>query len=216
MEGFFSTLPFDPNLVYLALLLGLWVGVTAAYVPGTGVAELFSALILGGTVLWLTTLPANWYAVVIMVLGVTTFLVAPFIAPKYGAFAEIGLVFQAAGGLLLFDGVTVSPLIIGVTVILGLAYNRLLLLPMLKAQRNQTESDYASQVLGVVGRVVKPLDPVGTVNVNSELWTARAAEGESLDVGTPVIVRSQVGLELVVEKAKRDDGLRIMNGHSDS
>jgi len=60
-------------------------------------------------------------------------------------------------------------------------------------------------VIGLRGRVTKPLNPVGTVLVNSESWTARSTEMLPLDA--EVIVTAKRGLELVVEKAKRDEPL---------
>ncbi|MEL7435178.1 MAG: NfeD family protein [Chloroflexota bacterium] len=53
------------------------------------------------------------------------------------------------------------------------------------------------------GRVVKDLDPVGTVYVNKELWRARSPVHLTRD--TPIMVIGQQGLELQVEKAKNED-----------
>lgn len=219
MDGFFSMIPFEPNIVYLALLIGLWLAVTSVYVPGTGIVEVLAFVLIAFTVLWMATLPVNWLAVIVMVGGAAVFLVVPFVAPEYAIFADAGLLFQAVGGYLLFAETPVSPVIIGVTVVVAWLYNRMLLVPTMQAHRLQTASDEADDVLGRVGRVVKPLDPTGTINVNSELWTARTRDGETLDAGTPVIVLERSGLELTVEKAKRDeptDRLRMHNGTSDA
>lgn len=219
MDGLFSMIPFEPNIVYLALLIGLWLAVTSVYVPGTGIVEVLAFLLIAFTVLWMATLPVNWLAVIVMVGGAAVFLVVPFVAPEYAIFADAGLLFQAVGGYLLFAETPVSPIIIGVTVVLAWLYNRLLLVPTMRAHHLQTASDEADDVLGRVGRVVKPLDPAGTINVNSELWTARTRDGETLDTGTPVIVLERSGLELTVEKAKRDeptDRLRMHNGTTDA
>lgn len=195
----------DPNLVYLGLVAGLWVAVTATYIPGTGLAEVAAFLLLAGSIFVLAALPTNWVAVVVLIIGLSAFLIAPFVNERFGQFAEVGLIGQAVGGYLLFSGseLVVSPVLIGITVVLGVLYNRFVLLPTMRSQREDTAYDEVDQVIGVRGRVVKDLDPVGTVYVNKELWRARS--DETLLRDTAVLVTGQEGLELFVEKAKRED-----------
>lgn len=193
----------DPNLMYIALLAGLWVGVTAAYVPGTGIAEVTAFLLLVGSFVLLTMMSTSWLAVLLLVVGVAAFLVMPFLGERWRNYSEVGLIGQAVGGYFLFQDAQVSPILIAVTLILAVAYNRAVLLPTMRSQRERTEYDESNQVLGVRGRVVKDLDPVGTVYVNKELWRARSEELLTRD--TPIIVVAQEGLELIVEKAKRED-----------
>mgnify|MGYP000151673883 CR=1 FL=1 len=69
----------DPNLVYLALVFGLWLGVTAIYLPGTGVLEGLATLVVIGCVVLLTALPVSWPATLAMVAGILGFIVIPFI-----------------------------------------------------------------------------------------------------------------------------------------
>lgn len=194
----------DPNLLYIGLLAGLWIGVTAAYIPGTWIPETVSFLLLTASFILLTFLPTNWLAVFAVLIGVSTFLVLPFVGKKYSQYAEVGLIGQAIGSYFLFnEGLRISPILIGVTLILAVAYNRLVLMPILKRQRDFNEYDESMQVLGVRGRVVKDLDPVGTVYVNKELWRARSDEYLAKD--SKIIVTGRDGLELYVEKAKHED-----------
>lgn len=195
----------DPNLVYLGLVLGLWVAVTATYIPGTGLAEVAAFILLAGSIAVLAALPTNWVAVVVLVVGLSTFLIAPFVNERFGQFAEIGLIGQAVGGYFLFTGsdLVVSPIMIAITIILAVLYNRFVLLPTMRSQRATNAYDEADQVIGIRGRVVRDLDPVGTVYVNKELWRARS--DETLLKDTTIIVTGQEGLELFVEKAKRED-----------
>lgn len=195
----------DPNFIYIALLAGLWVGVAAVYVPGTWIPELGSIVLIVGSLLVLTLFPTNWIAVFVLVLGVSTFLILPIFGEKWAKFAEIGLLFQAFGGFFLFEGNPVSPILIAFTVALGVAYNRFVLIPTMHHQHSHTEFDEANQVLGIRGRVVKTLNPVGTIYVNKELWRARSDEHLTKD--TSVMVIAQEGLELIVEKAKTEDTL---------
>jgi membrane-bound ClpP family serine protease len=202
MAGFdFTTL--DPNFIYITLLAGLWIGITAIYIPGTGLPEIGSIVLIVSSLLALTLFPANWLAVGLVVFGVSTFLILPFFGEIWARFAEAGLIFQAIGGIFLFEGKSVSPLLIGFTLILGVAYSRFVLIPIMHRQHNRTEYDEANQVLGIRGRVVKDLNPVGTIYVNKELWRARSDEYLAKD--TNVMVIAQDGLELIVEKAKNED-----------
>ena len=205
----------DPNLLYIGLLVGLWMGVTAAYVPGTWIPETISVVTLVASLILLTMLPTNWLAVVILLLGVSTYLLLPYVGKRYRHFAEVGLIGQALGGYFLFnDTLRVSPLLIATTVVLAIAYNRLVLIPILNRHRDYNEYDESLELVGVRGRVVKELDPVGTVYVNKELWRARSAE--YLPKDSKIIVTGREGLELYVEKAKHEDAPAYeheSNGH---
>lgn len=62
-----------------------------------------------------------------------------------------------------------------------------------------------SDMVGVKGRVVKTLDPTGTVKIGGELWAARSAEQE-INKGTAIIVIKQSGLQLTVRRFNGDNG----------
>lgn len=192
----------DPNIIYLTLLAGLWLGATAVYITGTGLAELASVGLVVVSVVWLGGVNANWWAVLLLIVGVGIFLLTPLIVPRYGRYAVAGLGLQAAGGLFLLPNMAVSPILIVVTLTASYAYLQIVLQPILQAQLEQTAYDDAMQVVGMEGRVIKPLDPVGTVMVNGEVWTARSSHPIASD--TEVLITEQVGLELRV-LAKRHE-----------
>lgn len=197
MFGFdFSWL--DPNLAYILLLSGLWLGVIAIYVAGTGVPEVASVVLILGALFVLSSMPTNWAAVGLMVFGASSFLLLPLFGEKWGRYAELGLIFQGIGAYFLFHSEKhVSLLLIGATLLFGVVFYRKLLVPTM---RNQSKSMLEADLVGTRGRVVKDLDPVGTVYVQKELWRARSSEALSKD--TMIVVVAQDGLELTVEKAK--------------
>ena len=126
----------DPNLIYLALVAGLWIGVTALYVPGTLLPEITSLGLLVGSLIILGSIATtSWWAVALLFLGASLFLLLPFFGEKYGRFAEIGLIGQAIGGWFLFQDQTISPFVIAITVILSLLYNRFVLIPTMRNQK---------------------------------------------------------------------------------
>jgi membrane-bound ClpP family serine protease len=122
---------------------------------------------------------------------------------KYARFADLGLILQALGGFFLLDGKTVSPLVIFVTILVAWVYHRGVLLPALRHHANTVRGDEKSRIVGLQGRVTSVIDPVGTVYVGGESWTARSTEPIMPDV--EVIVTDKIGLELRVEKAKREE-----------
>lgn len=191
----------DPNIIYLALVFSMWIGVTAAYMPGTIIIEVIAGIGLFGTLVVLAQLPTNWLAVLVLVVGVCGFIIMPFIKQQYAALAVVGLALQAAGGFFLFtNDFTVSPFIIVLTVIIPLAYHQWVLMPMM-VKAGEPALAREEQIIGMQGRVVKDLDPIGTVNVHSELWTATS--DKKLKAGDVVVVVDRVGLQLIVEKVKQ-------------
>lgn len=203
----------DPNLVYFLLMFGLWIGVTAIYIPGTGVMEVVALVTLIGAALLLMAMPTNWLAVLLLVIGVLGFITIPFIERRESILAIGGLALQGIGGLLLFQDRPVSWLLIVPMLGVQLAYYRLILVPILRQASEHTYADRESLLVGAVGKVVKPLDPIGTVNVNSELWTA--SSDRKLKAGDEVIVLERRGLQLIVEgvKHKRESEEQIREGN---
>jgi membrane-bound serine protease (ClpP class) len=66
------------------------------------------------------------------------------------------------------------------------------------AHRDQPVRTGAEELVGAVGEVREPLDPVGQVFLGGALWRARSAGG-SIGLGNRVRVRSVDGLTLEVE-----------------
>lgn len=191
---------YDPNIAYIVLWVGLWVVVTSVHTPGTGIVEAAAFAVLVGTMLVLFALPTNWLAVFIMAVGIVGFILVPFIKQQYTTLSLGGLVLQALGAYLLFDGLSVSPVLIGVTIALSLIYHYFVLLPALRQIRSHPVEERDSVLIGMEGRVAAPLNPVGTVQVNSELWSA--SSNKTVESGTKVIVLERNGLQLYVEETK--------------
>lgn len=191
----------DPNLIYLFLIGALWMGVTAVYIPGTGIAELGAVVLLGMSIVMMVNLPISWIAVICLVIGISAFKIVPFISRKYAPIAYMGTVLQAIGGLTLFtDDRHVSLFILALTVALPIFYYQFVLLPFMDKMKDLPTTHRDDFLVGSIGRVMKSLDPVGTVNVNSELWTAYSEE--HVDAGRDVIVVAKDGLRLEVEALK--------------
>ena len=92
-------------------------------------------------------------------------------------------------------------MLIAVAVLLAWGYHRSILRSILKQQRELSSTQKDEFLVGARGRVMAPIEDRGTVQVKGELWTARSRS--RLESGTEVVVTQQDGLELHVEKAKR-------------
>lgn len=208
----------DPNVIYLALVFGLWLGVTGAYIPGTMVIEGLAVVVLGGVALALFNMPTNWLAVLLLVVGVSGFIIVPFLKREYARFALVGLVLQGLGGWMLFDGMQVSPLIIALTLALPLVYHQFVLLPLLDKSRAQPVMDEDTLLIGARGRVVRALDPTGTVQARGELWTATSYDGKRIPAGREVLIVERDGLQVYVEgvKPKRAEVDAEVNGYEEA
>lgn len=201
-----SAIVSDPNIVYFALVFGLWVAVTAAYIPGTGVVEGLALLILGIALVVLFNMPTNWAGVLLLMIGVLSFLLIPFLNQRWARLAEGGLILQVIGALTLFNGLHVSWLLIAVTIALSLAYHRFALLPILaRSRQTAVVIDDDAQLIGAYGRVTRPTEPLGssykcTVNIKGEQWTAFSEH--PLEIGDEITVIARDGLQLTVEGLK--------------
>ncbi len=193
----------DPNIVYLLLMAGLWISAIGAYIPGTGVAEIAGAGLILGTVYLMSLLAANWLAAVALVAGASLFFLLPLLKSEWENLAIGGLALQAIASFFLFAEASVSPLLIAVGVLLAWGYHRTILRSILKQQRELSSTQKDEFLVGTRGRVMATIEDRGTVQVKGELWTARSKS--RLESGTEIVVTQQDGLELQVEKAKRED-----------
>jgi len=193
----------DPNIVYLALLAGLWLVVTAIHLPGTGMLETLAVIALIAALALLALMPTQWGAAVIVVIGTLSAIFVPFLGREYELIAVGGLIMAAIGALFLFDGVAVSPPVIVLTTGAGLIFQRFGLLPVIDRQRSQPAMLEDQPMIGARGYVQRALTPMGTVYVRGESWTARAAAGDApLTEGTEIVVVEREGLMLIVEPVK--------------
>lgn len=210
-------MPFDPNLAYVLLVIGLWVAATAAYIPGTGVIDLAAALSLVGALILLAGLPTNPVGVLLLGVGVVGFAIVPFIRRRPLWLVVLGLGLQIIGSLALYnDGILVAPILMVVTLAIPLAYHTLILMPIMQRQyaRPAGSMERDANLIGMTGRVVQLLNPVGTVYVNGETWTAEGRQ--KLKVGMPIIVVAREGLRLIVDLDKEKHARLMAMGEAES
>ena len=174
--------------------------VTAAYVPGTGIIEGLAVALAVGGLLLLANMATNWFAALLVIVGGVLFLVVPFVEERYRMIALGGLALQVAGGLFLFNGLYVSPVLIFTIALLSLAYYRFVLTPMLHTHHQSAALRTDRPLVGEYGRVQTALTPSGMVRVQGESWSARASDDSPVPVpvDATVLVLEQDGLTLIV------------------
>jgi membrane-bound serine protease (ClpP class) len=204
----------NPTVSYLLLLLGL-VGIGIEFfspgliAPGTiGVISLLLGLY--GT----AQLPVTVAGVLLLVFGIGL-IVAEAHLPTHGILGASGVASLVASGLLLYDTKSSAfeisaPVVIAV----GLALGILLAVAVERAVRARRLPKHTGweEMVGAVGEVRQPLDPIGQVFVLGALWRARLASGtngdrRSIERGSRVRVESVDGLTLQVRPLESGDQL---------
>lgn len=194
----------NPNVAYLALIVGLLMLVVAVTTPGTGIAEVIAVIALAVAVIGLVQLEANFAGVVLIIAAFVLFAL-DVTQTAHGALTLGGAVALVIGSLLLFpvrEGAEVLSLWLVAGVTLLMVTVSLVFFSALMRWRKQHRVDNAAQ--GVVGQrgVVKtataPQTP-GTAQVAGQLWTIEASE--PIGPGTEIEVIGREGLTLKVKKA---------------
>ena len=192
----------DPSIVFVIFVISLWITVTATHLPGTGALEFLAFAGIAVSAVILFQMPTNWLAVLVMMIGAAGYSIMPFIKHEYFVLAWGGIILQGVGGLFLFNGMIVSPFVIGIVMLLLAGYCQYVLLPALRvglAPHATTTKD--DELVGVIGRATTDIDPAGTVLVESEIWTATS--DSAIKAGESVVVIERNGLQLIVESLKR-------------
>lgn len=199
----------NPTVSYLLILLGL---------AGLGIELVSPGLIAPGTIglisfllgLYGTAqLPVTATGVVLLVLGVAM-IVAEAHLPTHGILGGSGVAALIASGLLLYDTNTSAfEISVPVVIFVGLALGGLLAFAVERAvrARRQPARTGWEEMVGAVGEVRQPLDPVGQIFVEGALWRAQLVDGgRPLERGSRVRVESVEGLTLRVRPLAEEEG----------
>jgi membrane-bound serine protease (ClpP class) len=191
-----------PNILYLVLVIGLWLSALAAVTPGTGVLEVtgLTALAIAGA--GTLTVPFNPWAFLPLGAGVV-FFVLSLLRRQEAVWLGLAAVTLSLGSAYLYQapsgGPAVHPLLASVASLSTLGFFWVAIRRSLAAHRARRAHD-PQAVLGQVGEVRTPLEPIGSVYVAGELWSARSQQ--PLAVGASVRVQGRDGLILEVEPSE--------------
>ena len=196
----------DPNIVFVLLALGVLSLQVELTHPGAWVPGFIGITCLALATYGLGVLPVNWFGLVFIITAFVLFLL-DIKAPTHGAMTAAGVASFITGALVLFNSPGVPafervsvPLVVGVGVTIGLMFAGILTYA-LRAQGLPLQTG-AGTIVGKLGTAKSDIKPSGHVQVESELWTAEAAEGSgSIRRGDKVQVVEVRGVHLRVRKA---------------
>jgi membrane-bound serine protease (ClpP class) len=181
----------DPNLVFFLLLVGLaGVGFEILH-PGAIVPAVVGTISLLLALAGLTVLPFQWAGIALVVLAVALFIAETQVA-GFGVLALGGIVALALGGAFLFDSSdpALEPstgVVVATAAVVGGAFAVTAHL-VLRTRRRPTLTGGA-ELVGEVGRARGTIGAGGgSVLVNGEIWSARAAGGVEIPAGGEVRV----------------------------
>lgn len=203
----------SPPVAYLLLLAGLALIVFELFTAGVGVAGVVGA---GCTVLasyGMAVLPARGWAVGLLVLTVVAYAVdVQTGVPR--VWTGIGTVALVVGSFMLYDGLSLSWITLGVG-IAGMLIFVIGAMPAMVRTRFSTPTIGRGWMIGEEGEAVTAVEPEGVVRVRGAPWRARTNRATPVAAGDKVRVIEVDGLLLEVEPlegAARDHRER----HSDA
>lgn len=198
----------NPNIVFLLLAVGVQAVLIEISTPGGWIAGFIGVVCLLLATYGMGLLPVNWFGMLFLVMSFVLFIL-DIKAPTHGALTVAGVASFIVGALVLFNSPNVPsfqrvsvPLVIGTGIGLGLMFFGILLFA-LRAQRAPVITGRES-LIGQTGIVTTPLNPVGTVQLGSELWTAVIETGSPPAVkGDQVEVVKFDRLQIIVRKVNK-------------
>ena len=188
-----------PSMVYWLLVAALAALAFELTQPGFGFAG-FSGIVLGAFGLYgLTQVPPTWFGFAIFLLG-TGLLVLDVRLRRLGILTAIGLVLFAAGSWLSWadvaEPIQISPWLIGGATVAAFLYYGFALTVAIQSHDRIVSTQRG--LIGLVGEAKGRLAPDGPVEVKGATWRGRS-DGDPIDPGTKIRVRSVEGLVLKVE-----------------
>ena len=197
----------NPTLVFLLLAAGGILILVEALSPGGWVAGVSGATLIALAIIGLISLPVNWIGLILIAAGLGL-IFWEIQAPGWGGFGAAGGVAILVGGFFLFGDTSQPGLpapdvrvgyaaLAGAGAFLALSVGGLFYFSR-KAKAISERPRRDVEIVGQVGEVRTALDPTGTVQVASELWTAESGTGETIESGESVVVSEVDGLVLKV------------------
>ena len=190
----------DPNVAYLALVLSTWLALLAVLAPGTGIFEVSAIFTLLAAGWGVYNLPVNWWALVLLALGGVGLLLA-LRGRGQALWLSLAIAGLVAGSAFLFQGESwwlpaVHPLLAVVVSVLSSGFFWFGGRKSLEAGKARPAHDLQT-VIGELGEAKTDILDEGSVQLASELWSARSHE--SIPSGTQVRVVRREGFILTVE-----------------
>jgi membrane-bound serine protease (ClpP class) len=203
----FETL-LNPNFAYLFLIAGFFLAILAMLTPGTGILEI-GALFAFVFAAWAVySLPINYWALAVLVLGVIPFVYA---VRRSGQYVYLGLSILAlmVGSAYLFRGDSwwlpaVHPVLVVIVSLLTAGFLWIMARKTLEAGLARPSHDLQA-LLGLVGEAKTDIHEEGSLQVAGELWSATS--DTPIPAGRRARIIGREGFMLQVESVQEDEEL---------
>ena len=197
----------DPNIAFLFTSIGSLLLLIEAFSPGLVGPGVFGVIMLIFGFFALGPLDTNPAGIALLVLALILLIAEVFVA-GFGFLGIGGIIALVLGGLLLIgdasvdaEKVSVWALIVGAGLI-GLVVFGLGTLIAVDRRRPKWSFQGTRGIVGKEGQAHSLLSPDGTVMVEAELWSARAAAGVEIAEGATIKVIGMEGLTAIVESTE--------------
>lgn len=195
----------DPNVVYLASVVGVLFAFMSILTPGTGLFEIGALLALLYAAYGVYSLPTNTWSLGIMLVGLVLFIVS-LRRPGQRIFLALSIIFMMVGSLYLISGEVwwqpaVNPFLGLLISGLAGAFLWISTTKVFEAREVQPTFDL-ERLIGSMGETKTPIHNEGSVQVRGELWTARSEN--FIDRGAQVRVVGREGFILDVEPVETE------------
>jgi membrane-bound serine protease (ClpP class) len=199
----------DPNIAFILFTLGFY-GLLFELQSPNFVTGILGAMALILAFIGFGSLPLNVAGVLLIALAIVLFLLE-FTVTSHGLLTVGGIVCFALGASALYTApgtptapsISVDPAIIATLTTVTAAYMAFILFVVVRWRRRAGAGLGVSTgpvlAAGAIGEVRTSLLPLGVVYAGGEEWTARTEDGSPITEGSPVRIKRQDGLTLVVE-----------------
>ncbi|HSF81468.1 MAG TPA: NfeD family protein [Anaerolineales bacterium] len=196
----------NPNFAYLFLVAGFFLAILAMLTPGTGILEIGAlfAFVFAGWAVY--NLPINYWALVVLILGVIPFL---FAVRRSGQYIYLGLSILALviGSAYLFRGEVwwqpaVNPVLAAIVSLLTGGFLWIITRKTIEVSLTRPSHDLEA-LLGLVGEAKTDIHEEGSLQVAGELWSATSST--LIPAGAHARVIGREGFMLQVEILPEDE-----------
>ena len=190
----------DPNIAYFLLMAAIVFVLFAIATPGTGVPEVLAvfAAVLAAYAVY--NLSVNWWALGLLVISLVPFFFAVR-GPRRELWLAASILGMIVGSIFFFPArqgwISVHPILAIVSSVLFAAFIWLSARKVLQISLARPTHEL-SALIGECGETRTPVKEAGSVQVASELWSARSEK--LIPPGRVVRVVGRDGFVLIVEE----------------
>jgi membrane-bound serine protease (ClpP class) len=200
----------NPDVVYLLLAGGLIFAFLALVAPGTGFLEIgvFCVLGLAGWGVIQYDIPINWFAFIILLIGIVLFLLA-IRKPKMWILLIASIAAIVLGSAFIFRSKVwyipaVNPFLATLVSVLSGVFFWVAARKVIESRSTRPRHDLEALV-GAIGEAKTRIHTEGSVQIAGELWSARSEK--PILSGARVRVIDREGFTLLVESANQTENL---------